>query len=402
MKEKLSVIASLLLLLLFAETRVLAQWAHVTGTQGTVISCFAVSGTNLFAGSLHGVLLSTDDGINWIEINSGLINREVNCLVLSGGDLYIGTSKSGVFRSTNNGSTWNGFGLSDNTFVYALIASGNYLFAGTSSTIYRSPVGDSTWTEVGIIQSQVNIFAASNSNLFAGTDRGVLLSANNGAVWNAANNGLVPDTNIAALIVSGTKLFAGAWGGLLPAYSGVFISSDNAISWKANGLVGSNITSLAGIGVNLFAGSFRGVFLSTNDGSSWVNTGLTDTLVTALAIIGNNLYAGTGSGIWRRPLAELIGGNGIENLSKMEPSIESFPNPFSQSTSIKFSSSDHAFTQVSIHNLLGSEVARLFSGSLDAGEHSFTWDAHGMPPGMYICIVRANGLTEELPVMLVK
>lgn len=69
---------------------------------------------------------------------------------------------------------------------------------------------------------------------------------------------------------------------------------------------------------------------------------------------------------------------------------------------IKFSSSDHSFTQVSVHNLLGSEVARLFAGSLDGGEHSFTWDARGMPPGMYVCVVRRDGHTEELPIMLVK
>ena len=79
-----------------------------------------------------------------------------------------------------------------------------------------------------------------------------------------------------------------------------------------------------------------------------------------------------------------------------------YPNPFSQSTSIKFTSSDRAFTQVSIRNLLGSEVARLFTGSLDAGEHVFSWDAQSMPPGMYVAMVKIGGEVREIPMMLVK
>jgi hypothetical protein len=78
------------------------------------------------------------------------------------------------------------------------------------------------------------------------------------------------------------------------------------------------------------------------------------------------------------------------------------PNPFSQSTTIKFTSLGQSFTQVSIHNLLGSEVGRLFSGELDAGEHSITWDASGMAVGMYFCVISSNGRTENLPIMLLR
>jgi hypothetical protein len=102
----------------------------------------------------------------------------------------------------------------------------------------------------------------------------------------------------------------------------------------------------------------------------------------------------------------ILTGYGISGSSVnfVEPDLSTkvYPNPFFQSTTIKFISDKSAFTQVSIHNLLGSEVARLFTGSLDGGEHSFIWDAHGMPPGMYICTIRASGRTQELPVMLVK
>ena len=59
-------------------------------------------------------------------------------------------------------------------------------------------------------------------------------------------------------------------------------------------------------------------------------------------------------------------------------------------------------------NLLGVEVARIFSGELAAGEHPFTWDASvgatgdGCATGMYECLIRMNGRVERLPVMLTR
>jgi hypothetical protein len=90
------------------------------------------------------------------------------------------------------------------------------------------------------------------------------------------------------------------------------------------------------------------------------------------------------------------------NQQSIVPRLTSFPNPFSQSTSIKFTSGNSGFTQVSVMNLLGSEVARLYSGELESGEHSFTWDARGMAAGMYVCIVRDGDSVSQLPIMLVK
>ena len=76
------------------------------------------------------------------------------------------------------------------------------------------------------------------------------------------------------------------------------------------------------------------------------------------------------------------------------------PNPLSSSTTLNLSSTESASAQITIHNLLGTEVARLFSGELGAGEHSFTWDAHGIPPGMYECVVRMGGSVQHVPIIL--
>jgi hypothetical protein len=84
--------------------------------------------------------------------------------------------------------------------------------------------------------------------------------------------------------------------------------------------------------------------------------------------------------------------------------LQIYPNPFSQSTQITFTSPSAGYAEVSIVNMLGVEVARLFSGELGAGEHSFVWDAgkDACTTDTYECLVRMNGQVETLPVVLMR
>ena len=245
-----------------------AQWIQ-TGLPTTVVSVLAISGTNLFAGTDEGVFRSTNNGTSWTAVNTGLPTTVVSALAISDTNLFAGTYGSGVFRSTNNGTSWNA-------------------------------------VNTGLTNTNVRVLAISGTNLFAGTDGGVFLSTNNGTSWTAASTGLT-NTVVWSLAVSGTNLFAGTWGG------GVFLSTNGGTSWTAasTGLTNSYVRALAVSGTNLFAGTTGGVFLSTNNGTSWTaaSTGLTNSYVRALAVSGTNLFAGTtGGGVWRRPLSEITQG----------------------------------------------------------------------------------------------
>ncbi len=85
------------------------------------------------------------------------------------------------------------------------------------------------------------------------------------------------------------------------------------------------------------------------------------------------------------------------------PKFKSHPNPFSQSTQITFTSPTSGYAEASIVNMLGVEVARLFSGELGAGEHNFSWsNPAGLQDGVYECLVRMNGQVQTLPVVLMR
>lgn len=80
----------------------------------------------------------------------------------------------------------------------------------------------------------------------------------------------------------------------------------------------------------------------------------------------------------------------------MSDAIRSYPNPFSQSTEIAFTSATAGYADVSVVNILGVEAAHLFSGELAAGENDFAWDAQGMAPGSYWCVVHIGDSVERI------
>jgi len=112
---------------------------------------------------IRGVFLSTNNGASWAPVRNGLTDTLVSSLVISGFDIYAGTSNGGAFLSSNNGGNWvaiNNGALPGNAHIYSLAASGS------------------------------SIYAAANS-IYVGTyTQGIYVSTNNGASWAAANNGI--------------------------------------------------------------------------------------------------------------------------------------------------------------------------------------------------------------------
>jgi ligand-binding sensor domain-containing protein len=202
-----------------------AQWAQ-TGLDSGSVFALAVSGTNLFAGTVDkGVFLSTNNGTSWTAVNSGLTIPYVLSLAVSGTNLFAGIGRAsisgevlgGVFLSTNNGSSWTeaDSGLMKPYEVLCLAVSCTNLFAGTEGGdgVFLSTNNGTSWSAVnsGLTRISVVSFAVSGTNLFAGTDGGVFLSTNNGTSWSTVDSGLT-NTNVLSLAVNGTNLFVGTWG----------------------------------------------------------------------------------------------------------------------------------------------------------------------------------------------
>jgi len=81
-------------------------WERTNASSGGGILSLAVSGPNLFAGTVGGgAYLSTDNGESWASIDNGLPGSDL-ALAISGTNIFAGTDGGGVFLSTNSGASW--------------------------------------------------------------------------------------------------------------------------------------------------------------------------------------------------------------------------------------------------------------------------------------------------------
>ncbi len=78
------------------------------------------------------------------------------------------------------------------------------------------------------------------------------------------------------------------------------------------------------------------------------------------------------------------------------------PNPFNPSTQIVFSLPNEADARLTVYNLLGVTVATLAEGPLSSGRHTITWNAAGMPSGLYFARLEAGGASAMKRMVLAK
>jgi hypothetical protein len=279
--------------------------------------------------------------------------------------IFAGSFGSGVFISTNNGTSWAAVdsGLS-NKNVYSLALGGSNIFAGT--------------------------FGA-----------GVFLSSNNGTSWAAVNSGLANDT-ILSLAVSGNNVFAGT-------FDGIYLSTNSGRSWtKANsGVKGSYVQAFEVSGGNIFAATDSGVFLSGNNGTSWkaVNYGFTDSnSVRSFAVSNGTLFAGTQSfGVWSRPLSQMsVLPSASPRVVLPESNFKVFtPSLASGNATIEFSLPHPDHISLSVYNLAGHEIASLINQTLSSGRHSISWNTRNLAAGCYSVRLKAgsNTFVRSVPIV---
>jgi hypothetical protein len=385
-------------------------------------------------------LFTSTDPLNaqWIQTNGPLTEVTYSLAVgingASDSILYAGTYLGGVFLSTNYGDNWieidgGNFSTGDTGFtrrdIRALAAirngtGGISLFAGTDgSGVFFSQNADTIWTPVNtgltnksISALVINSNGKGDTNLYALTGNGVFLSTNKGVNWISTNTELRGYYGfvVGRKATGDTILFK------LDGSGGVLRSTDNGGTWTAssNGLLSyATVTCLAVHDTIIYAGcSGYGVYYSLNGGIDWVSGGgiqYSQPMVT-LAVGGRYLFAGVSSpsmslrSVWRRPLSEML--TSVKDRYEQKPfnfTLEqNYPNPFNPTTNISFTLPTKDNITLKVFNLLGKEVATLFSGMASAGNHIVQFDASSFTSGIYFYRLRTEKFNETKKLILLK
>jgi photosystem II stability/assembly factor-like uncharacterized protein len=147
----------------------------------------AVLGSTLYVSSIpSSVFTSTDNGNNWTIVTDPiLVASRVKSIITAGPNMLVASdlgTNAGVLISTNGGTSWSTTSITGETDDLQLI--GNMVYAAVGDGgVYRSFDNGATWDSVGVPTHNATALEAIDTMLIAGTPYGVYSTCDRGATW---------------------------------------------------------------------------------------------------------------------------------------------------------------------------------------------------------------------------
>ncbi|HEX2865862.1 MAG TPA: SdrD B-like domain-containing protein [Ignavibacteriales bacterium] len=214
------------------------------------------------------------------------------------GNLLAGTWGGKIYKTEDNGQTWGVLNSGmQAAYIWSIVVnSEGRIFAGTEKGVFTSSDNGKTWTETALKGVDVRSLIEVSDVLYAGVwGKGVYKSLDNGETWTEVNKGLTCLAVHALAVSSKGDIFAGTFGG------GVFKSNDGGISWTD---LNAGYPFIWALGTtsegSVYAGTYGdGVYYSNDGGTSWSrsNNGLASLFIYSVTVDNkDNVYLSSWAG----------------------------------------------------------------------------------------------------------
>ena len=154
---------------------------------------------------VNGAIRSTDDGLTWTGISSGLTQYSIYSFAFGdSAKVFTSSYDSAVYSSTNNGDSWKPIPIPNYNDVYSLATYNGELFAGTTWGVYITDYNKINWEikNNDLTNASVSVLLFNSyGHLYAGTYGGIYRSTDMGESWLNISSGLT-DTNITCMTFS--------------------------------------------------------------------------------------------------------------------------------------------------------------------------------------------------------
>ncbi|MDB5035305.1 MAG: hypothetical protein JWQ98_2546 [Chlorobi bacterium] len=375
---------------------------------------------------------------------SGFAGENVAAIAADTSGLMLAYSASGLFRSTDNGGTWSGptlgnipwgLAMGGNGVVYAMNIDASTFsehFAHSSDggitwesheikgfshgltidrgglpiiiepdSLIRSTDGGRSWKPLGMTGFTGDFFdlggmAFGPNNELVITNRGitgglVYISTNDGTSWKRIYSARA-DLSAVQYTPAGT---------LFLAYDGHFIRSvSNGKTWTTIAGVDGNVRAVVVHGNEIYAMA-DGLYRSTDEGASWgsvtrqslpENSFLTSLIVSA----SGDLFAATSSGLYRFSPSASVEVAGVPSVT-----LSLRPNPARDLVTILLPPTAWSSCRLEAFDMLG-RCAGVIAEGIPPGTGSMTWNARGIPPGIYMVRMEMDGAVRTAGIILTR
>ncbi len=360
-----------------------------------------VAGANYIYGTADG-------GETWDALRVNL-NEDLRDIVFvdSAKGFAVGSraSQSLILRTTNGGTTWQSQTFANiqsfHRVTFPTVDTG--FVAGDAGAILKTTNGGQSWTrlntgttngffDVDFISTQVGWVPDGNS---------ARKTTDGGATWTA--------TEVSSFDFIGRLSFPNVDVGYA-AGNNFYKTTDGGLHWEQLPAFFSNIRDL------LFIDDNRG-WAITNDGIiATSDGGFTWQYQLFLPFGGSPLFrlahlpdiglwvGGTNASVLKYTGDVVVSVEQMPSISlpKQTALHQNFPNPFNPSTVISYELPKGTHVILTIHNVLGQEVARLIDQKQNAGSYNVNWNASGQASGVYFYRLQAEGFEESKRMIVVQ
>ncbi|HEX9500440.1 MAG TPA: hypothetical protein VGA10_02180 [Thermoanaerobaculia bacterium] len=239
--------------------------------------------STLLAGTSAGVFATTD-GTPWFSRNEGLTNVRVTQMAFASGALLAATAAHSVLK--RDGGSWMSAGAGLPATVPFLATNGSTLYAAAPGLgVFRSSNQGATWDNVTSGFSPANIFglAADGDEVAVTTFRNVVQSLDRGTSWQTVTS--YPALSATAIAVKGSVM-------VVSDVASALISTDNGATWQRSD-VPSAIRQLAIVDDRIYAGTDNGLFVRNN--GMW--TRALAGQIKAIGVSGSRVFVASSAGV---------------------------------------------------------------------------------------------------------